>query len=215
MTKNTLLVIAALVLIALLVFLSIQLFWPATPQETPAPATPTPAPVTEAPTPAPTAEPTPTPEPTPEPTPTPTPEPTPTPTPEPTPTPTPAPPATQSGSFSSDTGTPLNVRADWKTYTDASGAQKLQVDVVALHYSCFTSSLWNGVELTVDGQTYSANSPAISYDGNAQQTTTLYSWIIDAPDSASVSIRAVWHYRGTYSGKALDDIVASGTATIR
>ena len=129
-----------------------------------------------------------------------------------TPAPTPTPiPASASGSFSSSTGTNLNLLAEWSAYTDGSGQPKLRVDLYAVSYSFYTDALWNALELTVNGQTYSASSSAVRYDGETITRTLLGSFTVDAP-SGSVSLSAVWHYRGSYSGVELEDITASGTA---
>lgn len=129
-----------------------------------------------------------------------------TPTPEPTPEATPEPlPADSSGSFRSNTGTGLNLVVDWKI---SSG--KLQADVSVVSYSFFTSALYQSITLSVNGQNYSANSPAVSYDGKDLLTTPMTTFTVDAPAKGS-SISVSWKYRGTYSGKELDTITASGT----
>ena len=134
---------------------------------------------------------------------------TPVPTPVPTPAPTPQPQVSASGSFSSSTGTGLNAKVDWRVYTDASGKQMLQADVSAVSYSFFTDALYQAVVLTVGGSTYSANSAAVRYDGDALTTTPIASFTLPAPASGT-PISLVWHYRGTYSGKELEDITAEG-----
>lgn len=161
-------------------------------ETTPAPPVPTPAP--PAPTPAPPA-------------------PTPAPTPVPTPAPTPPQSVSGAGSFTSNTGTGLNIKVDWNAYNDAYGNVMLKVKIYASHYSFYTSALWNTVQVTVGGQTYYANSPDISYDGNDLKYTELASFDIPA-STGNVAIDVLWQYRGTYSGKDLGDITASGNAWI-
>ena len=117
--------------------------------------------------------------------------------------------ADASGSFRSDTGTGLNLKVDWKTYTDAYGSRKLQVDVNALSYSFYTSALYQSIVLTVDGKDYAANSVEISYDGKDLTETPMASFTLDAPAAGS-PVSVVWHYKGTYSGKALEEITAGG-----
>ena len=124
-------------------------------------------------------------------------------TPEPTPTPTPD----ASGSFSSDTGTGLNIRADWYTLP---GGQTLQVDVYCVSYSIYSNAQWQSVQLTVGGQTYAADSRAISHDGSDQVVSPLASFTVDAPPSGSTAT-VTWNYKGSYSGKQLDEIVATGS----
>ena len=157
-------------------------------------------------------------EPSPTPTPTETPEPTDEPvfetrppvetekpeeTPEPTPTPTPD----ASGSFSSNTGTGLNIRVDWYTLP---GGQRMQVDVSCVSYSIYSAAQWQSVQLTVGGQTHAADSRAISHEGSDQVVSPLASFTVDTPPSGS-PISVSWNYRGSYSGQELDEIVATGS----
>jgi hypothetical protein len=142
---------------------------------------------------------------TPEPTPVPTPQPTPVPTPKPTPVP-----ADASGSFSSNTGTGLNIRADWQTYRDASGSRKLKVDVSIVSYSIFTSSQYKSITLKVGGNAWSADCAGFSYDGKDQIVTKAASFTVDAP-APGTQISVEWYYGGSYSGKDLHTITATGT----
>ena len=123
-----------------------------------------------------------------------------------TPTPTETPTPEASGSFSSNTGTGLNIRADWYTLP---GGQTLQVDVYCVSYSIFSSAQWQAVQLSVGGQTHAADSRAISHDGSDQVVSPLASFTVDAPPNGS-PISVTWNYKGSYSGKQLDEIVATG-----
>ena len=167
---------------------------PAPPRES---ATPAPADPGETPAPAPSETPAPTPEPTPEPTPAPTPEPTPTPV-----------PADAEGSFVSDSGTGLNVRVDWQTYA-AGGQRKLKADVSIVSYSIFASAQYKGIVLKLGDETYSADCPAIQYDGKEQIVTPVATFTVDAP-APGTAVSVEWHYGGKYSGKELDVITARG-----
>ena len=113
------------------------------------------------------------------------------------------------GSLRSDTGTGLNIAADWETFTDADGSAKLRVSVSVSSYSFFTSSLYQSIVLTVDGADYSADSPAISYDGADAITTPMAAFTVDAPPNGT-HISVVWNYRGSYSGKQIETIRADG-----
>jgi len=126
-----------------------------------------------------------------------------------TPAPTPEP-VDVSGSFASDTGTALNLLAEWNAYTDAFGKVMLRVSVSAESYSFFASGQRRGLILSVNGKTAaSADCPEISYDGREKILTPMAEFVLDAPVSGSeISLR--WLYRGTYSGKELEDITASG-----
>ena len=142
-------------------------------------------------------------------TPAPTPAPTPVPTPAPTPKPTPIP-ADASGSFSSNTGTGLNLRVDWQTYRDAGGSRKLKADVYIVSYSIFTSAQYKSITLKVGGNAWGADCAGISYDGKDQIATKAASFTVDAPASGT-QISVEWYYGGSYSGKDLHTITATGT----
>lgn len=211
MRKNTALITILLLAVIAAAALSLRVFFA---EKAPEALSPTPPP---APTPpAATAQTLPPVEsetlPTDTPSPTGTPEPAPSQTPEPTPTPTPTTlPVSASGSFASDTGTGLNLVADWSAYTDGSGAAKLRVELSARSYSFYTDAIWNALELTVNGTTYSASSAAVRYDGADMVVTPLASFTVDAPEGGA-DLTATWHYRGSYSGIPLEDITAAGRA---
>lgn len=216
MKKNGFLVLLLLVVVAAAA-LSLWLFFfrgsgPA--EETPTP-TPTPSPEgtvlperTSEPAPAESPEPTETPEPTP--TPTLTPEPTPEPTPESTPTPHPV---DLSGTFASNTGTGLNLVADWSIYTDEAGDHKLEVTLSATHYTLRTDPSYQALVLTVNGQSYSADCPAIEDNDSELSTTLLHTFTLNAP-SGRVELQAVWNFKGSYSGKDFERITASDTVNL-
>ena len=142
---------------------------------------------------------------TPAPTPAPTPKPAPTPAPTPKPTPIPA---ESEGSFRSDTGTGLNLRVEWKTYT-AGGQRKLQADVYIVSYSIFTSYQWQSITLKLGDKVWGADCAGISYDGADQISTKAASFTVDAP-APGTSASVEWYYGGSYSGKDLHTITATG-----
>ena len=118
-----------------------------------------------------------------------------------------------SGSFVSNTGTKLNIMVSWSVVAGGLGQKTLEVQVSAVSYSLVSSALNSGVELTVNGMVYAQNSSPVNYRGNAQVANVLASFSI--PNlSGTVNLSAVWHFRGTYSGIALDDIRASGIAVV-
>ncbi|MCQ2405661.1 MAG: hypothetical protein MJ067_00395 [Oscillospiraceae bacterium] len=171
----------------------------------------TPAPEDSRPEPTPEAEPEKTPEPTatptPAPTPTPTPEPTPTPTPEPTPTPTPEPTKVASGTFGSDTGTRLNITADWYTYVENDNYY-LHIDVKLKAYSIHVSSRYNGLCIKVNDVEHYYNTEAVDNDEKALFTAELGSgdYLIGSTGGADVEVS--WKFLGSYSGVEMETISA-------
>ena len=114
-----------------------------------------------------------------------------------------------SGSFASNSGTFLNLLVNWSVFTDNFGQRTLQVSVSATSYALVTRELPNGLQLTLNGMTYSARSLPINYMGTAMATNPLGSFTIPnfyGPASATV----VFHFNGTLSNNPVGDIVATG-----
>ena len=119
---------------------------------------------------------------------------------------------TASGSFSSNTGTALNLIVFWSAVNNG-GQKTLNVTVSSSSYSLYCSDSYGGVELSVNGMTYVSSTPAINYGGNSIVTNTLASFSIPNV-SGPVSLNAVWHFNGTYSGVSIGDVRASGTVIV-
>lgn len=161
------------------------------PQPTPAPAvimTPPPA--------APVIA---TPVPTPVPTPAPTPEPLP--TPAPTPAPMPAGVLLGNGRFTSDSGSPLNIHADWQAVSAGGDSVDIAVIVYADHYSInYTGFRSLFISLNGDYQALQAND--IFAESNDYQTSELgryqFSAVVPAGTQLSLPLEVRWEFNGTY-----------------
>ncbi len=120
---------------------------------------------------------------------------------------------TGSGSFSSNTGTSLNIVVNWFAGIDMYGNKGLMIVVNATSGNLSAGSLINGVEVNVNGMMYAASNNAINYYGGGMTTNTLATFTI--PNiSGAVSINAVWHFNGTYGGVPIGSIFASGMAMV-
>ena len=159
---------------------------------------------------------------TPAPTPVPTPVPVQTPLPTTAPTTVPVQTTLTSGSFSSQTGTWLNITADWSvTSLDQSRAQvTVSVSAVsyALHYSGFPRSL----NISLDGQYVSLDPPSIVYDGGEQAIhslgTTNFTIDLPANSSKTLALQVEWQFNGEMGGPngrmLLDSIECGGTINV-
>lgn len=116
-----------------------------------------------------------------------------------------------SGSFASSTGTNLNLLVNWSVQADSYGQKTLYVDVCTTSYSLYSNG--GGVELTANGMVYSATAAAVNYGGGALATNRLASFAIPGA-SGAVTLSAVWHFNGSYSGVAIGDIRANGIANV-
>ena len=150
-------------------------------------------------------------------------------TPTATPTPTPIPTATTepvqpvipqgevigSGSFTSDTGTPLNLRADWTATVLDSERVEVTVNVYLVSYQIEVRELYNAVNVSVGDQYASADSPAIKWENNTRLETLLASTVhtlsLPSGSSASFPLAAQYQFGGTYSKVELPVIECGGT----
>ena len=166
---------------------------------------------------------------TPQPTPAIEPSVAPTATPTATPTPTPIPTATTepvqpvipqgevigSGSFTSDTGTPLNIRADWTATVLDSESVEVTVNVYLISYQIEVRELYDAVNVSVGDQYASANSPAIKWENNTRLESLLASTVhtlrLPSGSSASFPLAAQYQFGGTYSKVELPVIECGGT----
>ena len=150
-----------------------------------------------------------------------TPVPTLTPTPVPTVTPEPAQPIIPqgevigSGSFTSDTGTPLNIRADWTATVLDSESVEVTVNVYLISYQIEVRELYDAVNVSVGDQYASANSPAIKWENNTRLESLLASTVhtlrLPSGSSASFPLAAQYQFGGTYSKVELPVIECGGT----
>ena len=187
----------------------------AAPAPTEAPA-PTPVPATPAPTPVPT----PTPEPTRDPyidTPA-TPVPTLQPLPTPTGTPTPEGEELGTGTFRSETGVGLNVRAEWTANVMDAKHVRVTMQIWLDSYSLHLIQVNNCVNVSVGESYVTANAPAVDLDDNSAHQTLLATTehVVNLADgeSRSFPVQVEYQFGGTYQQQELPVIECGGTIEI-
>lgn len=159
---------------------------------------------------------------TPAPTASPAGSPAPTPTPTPAPTPTPEPVYTEqdlgSGSFKSDTGAKLNIRADWSARTISSSQIEVKVKISLDSYSIHLQAVPNSVNVNLAGQYTSLDAPAVDYDGAEAINTVLAekTFTVDLAqgESDSLTLAVEWHFGGTYGDVELPVIECGGSINL-
>ena len=187
------------------------------PSESAAPApTETPAPTEVPATPAPTPVPTPTPEPTRDPyidTPA-TPVPTLQPLPTPTGTPLPEGEELGTGTFRSETGVGLNVRAEWTANVMDAKHVKVTMQIWLDSYSLHLIQVNNCVNVSVGESYVTANAPAVDIDDNSAHQTLLATTehVINLSDgeSRSFPVQVEYQFGGTYQQQELPVIECGG-----
>ena len=192
------------------------------PSESAAPApteapTPTPVPASPAPTPAPTA----TPEPTRDPyidTPA-TPVPTLQPLPTPTGTPTPEGEELGTGTFRSETGVGLNVRAEWTANVMDAKHVRVTVQIWLDSYSLHLIQVNNCVNVSVGESYVTANAPAVDIDDNGAHQTLLATTehVVNLADgeSRSFPVQVEYQFGGVYQQQELPVIECGGAIELK
>ena len=164
--------------------------------------------VTQAPAPA-------TPAPTPAPTPVPTLAPTPAPTPVPTPVPVPVGQQLGSGTFQSDTGVPMNVRAVWTANVLDANRVKVTVQVWLDSYSLHIIAVKNCVNVSVGDSYVSADAPAVDWDQNVKIETLLATTehVVNLADGqrGSFPLQVEYQFGGEYHKVQLPVVECGGT----
>ena len=188
----------------------------AAPAPTEAPA-PTPVPATPAPTPVPT----PTPEPTRDPyidTPA-TPVPTLQPLPTPTGTPLPEGEELGTGTFRSETGVGLNVRAEWTANVMDAKHVKVTMQIWLDSYSLHLIQVNNCVNVSVGESYVTANAPAVDIDDNGAHQTLLATTehVVNLADgeSRSFPVQVEYQFGGTYQQQELPVIECGGAIELK
>lgn len=119
--------------------------------------------------------------------------------------------ATNSGQFTSNTGSGLELVVDWQTYASADGTKMVRFDVSINCLSINVGSRIDGVHITMDGATKSFDCDGVTASGG-RASHLIASCVLEmAGDSANVDVS--WDFRGTYSNVRLEKVTASGTVT--
>ena len=142
---------------------------------------------------------------------------TPEPTPSPVPTPTPIPVGQMigSGSFRSETGVPMNIRADWSAVIEDAERVKVTVQVYLESYQINLIAVDRAVNVSVGDAYVSSGAPAVEWDQNVQidtlMATTEHMLYLPQGSSDSFPVAVEYHFGGTYSKKELPVIECGGS----
>ncbi len=152
---------------------------------------------------------------------------------EPTPVPAPVPVQTPpeenhvsvplgSGSFESDSGTWLNIHADWSAKTISATQVEVVIIVYCDHQSLFTGILDDSVGIALDDVYTTNHSPAIQYASNDPKSTELgrQTFTVDLAqgESRKLNLSVAWGYGGTYGSPKgrvqLDSLECGGVISL-
>ena len=110
------------------------------------------------------------------------------------------------GSFAGDSGTFLNIHADWEAVAVSPDQVEITVVLFADHQSIQNPAQQNKVHIRLDDQYVTMDSPAMQQTTNDQVSTELgrHSFTVDLGpgETKTVTVDAIWEYGGQYGTMA-------------
>ena len=124
-----------------------------------------------------------------------------------------------SGSFRSDSGTSINVHADWNAVVSGTNTVDITVTAYVDSYSLYTTASPDVLNIAVDGQYFSLASPAIEIPTTTTPVSTkinsrTVTVTLSGGETRNIPVEVIWQYRGTYGGTYLDAIECGGNITL-
>ena len=124
-----------------------------------------------------------------------------------------------SGAFRSDSGTSINIHADWNAVVSGTNTVDITVTAYVDSYSLYTTASPDVLNIAVDGQYFSLASPAIEIPTTTQPISTkinsrTVTVTLSGGETRNIPVEVIWHYRGTYGGTYLDSIECGGNITL-
>ena len=123
------------------------------------------------------------------------------------------------GTFRSDSGTSINIHADWSALVSGPNTADITVTAYVDSYSLYTTASPDVLNIAVDGQYFSLASPAIEIPTTTQPVSTkinsrTVTVTLSGGDTRAIPVEVIWHYRGTYGSTYLDSIECGGNITL-
>ena len=124
-----------------------------------------------------------------------------------------------SGTFRSDSGTSINIHADWNAVVSGTNTVDITVTAYVDSYSLYTTASPDVLNIAVDGQYFSLASPAIEIPTTTTPVSTkinsrTVTVTLSGGETRNIPVEVLWHYRGTYGGTYLDSIECGGNITL-
>ncbi len=138
--------------------------------------------------------------------------PAPTQPPAPTPEPTDVPPSSvggtlSSGTFSSNTGTSLNMSVSWSATNLGDGRARLDITGTVNSYDLQVQAL--PVSISFGDYSTSVTGRSITASGGSLASNTLFTTSMEVSTDMAGTMTVTWQYNGEYSGSTLSEITAS------
>jgi len=124
-----------------------------------------------------------------------------------------------SGSFTSDTGTAMNLVVNYSATAKSDSEINLTFDLYLNCYTINATAKPGGASVTFNGQTYTMSTPELSSSSATPTSVKLCSTTVTVPlaagESLNVPVTASWAFGGKYSDVDLATIDAAGTLSIQ
>lgn len=139
----------------------------------------------------------------------------PAPTPIPTPAPAPAGKDLGSGTFSSETGTGLDLLCEWRAVSVEGNKAEVTLTIGVRSASLYLNEWIDCIGLRVGDRTATMTQPGLDYTGGTtSHTFGSRTFTVDLSGGSSFPVAVEWHYNGDYGGTHIDVLECGGTITL-
>jgi hypothetical protein len=114
------------------------------------------------------------------------------------------------GSFSSDTGTAMNMNISWTAFDTGDGNAVVAITGTVTSYSLQLTTIYDGVTVDFAGYTATCNTSSVQIAENNYTVSPLFYTTITVPLNTAGTMNVSWRYGGSYGGTTLDTVTASG-----
>jgi hypothetical protein len=118
------------------------------------------------------------------------------------------------GTFSSDTGTAMNMNVSWVAYDTGDGSAIVAITGTVTSYSLQVTTIYNGATIDFAGYTATCNTNPVQIEENNYTVSPLFYTTITVPKGTSGTMDVSWRFSGSYGGTALDTVTASDAVTV-
>lgn len=114
-----------------------------------------------------------------------------------------------SGSFSSNTGTALNMSVSWEARDQGNGKSRIYINGSVNSYTLSVMS--QPVSISYSDYSTSLMGSSIDVSTDGMKNTSLFSTYMDVPTGTEGTMTVTWKYNGTYHDVKLETVTASGS----
>jgi hypothetical protein len=114
------------------------------------------------------------------------------------------------GSFSSETGTAMNMNVSWVAFDAGDGTAVVAITGTVSSYSLQLTTIYNGAVVDFAGYSATTNTSSVMIEEDNYTVSPLFYTTVTVPLGTAGTMNITWNYGGSYGGTVLDTVTASG-----